>query len=318
MADLGRGEITANMQDPPDKKRRKTMDKLAKKAAAGDANALLRLQALSGYDPAKEGGLDGTDPYADLRDDFKARFGTGNPGAATADAQNYARMLVADLTGAAVPNYLPPKDAYIGDTIGKVLKVAAPIAGALIPGVGMLGAAAIGAGGNALGQYAGTGKVNVGQSLLSGGLAAGGNALLGNGLGSVPGRTVGYTPTSVVEGATGGLDAAKSAAMAGKAAMGSGGGLGGILRGAGDLLTDYGPLVAGGLGAIGAGKMGSQAEDLRNQAARVAMRDYQQRAPLREAAVTGLTGPRPQREDLSGLYADPSNPYRRPVARMAG
>lgn len=316
MADLGRGEITANMQDPPDKKRRKTMDKLAKKAAAGDANALLRLQALSGYDPAKEGGLDGTDPYADLRDDFKARFGTGNPGAATADAQNYARMLVADLTGSEVPNYLPPKDAYIGDTIGKVLKVAAPIAGALIPGVGTLGAAAIGGLGNAAGQYAQSGKVNIGQSLLSGGLAAGGNALLGNGLGSTgaPGGAVGYTPTGVVEGA-GGLG--KAAAVGSKIAGGSGG-LGGLLGTVGDLATTYGPLVAGGLGAIGAGQLGSQAEDLRNQAARVAMRDYQQRAPLREAAVTGLTGPRPVREDLSGLFTDPSNPYRRPVARTAG
>ena len=79
MADLGRGEITANMQDPPDKKRMKEMDKLAKKAAAGDQAALLRLQALSGYDAKKEGGLKGVDPYADLRDDFKGAFGQVAP-----------------------------------------------------------------------------------------------------------------------------------------------------------------------------------------------------------------------------------------------
>lgn len=310
MADLGRGEITANMQDPPDKKRMKEMDKLAKKAAAGDQAALLRLQALSGYDAKKEGGLNGVDPYADLRDDFKGAFGKQNTGAATADAQNYARMLVADLTGSEVPNYLPPKDAYIGDTIGKVLKIAAPIAGALIPGVGMLGAAAIGAGGNALGQYAGTGKVNIGQAALSGGLAAGGNALLGNGLGSTAaqGGAVGYTPTSVVEGAAG----AGSGGAAGlPTALGKGLSLNGVLG----TLGKAAPLIAGGMGAIGAGKLGSQAEDLRNQAARIALTDYQGRKPFRDAALEGLMGPQPQREDLSGLFSDPSNPYRRPVPR---
>lgn len=320
-------QIIANMSDPPDAKRRKTMDKLAQQAAAGDQAALLRLEALSGYDAKKEKALGGADPYADLRGDFKAQFGTANPGAATADAQNYARLLVSNLTGQPVPSYLPPKDAYVGDDIGGVLKAVAPVAGALIPGVGLLGAAAIGGLGNAAGQYASTGKINVGQSLLAGGMAAGGNALLGNGLGSGGTGAFGSTPAGVAGTGPAGTGWGGSATMGGNApaALGAGaqaaasaGGIGGALGTAGNLLTKYGPLVLGGIGAVGAGKLGSQAEDLRNQAARVAMQDYQQRAPLREAAVTGLTGPRPQREDLSGLYADPSNPYRRPVARMGG
>ena len=311
MADLGRGEIVGNMSDPPDAKRRKTMDKLAKKAAAGDQAALLRLQALSGYDPKKEGGLKGVDPYADLRDDFKGAFGKQNTGAATADAQNYARMLVADLTGSEVPNYLPPKDAYIGDTIGKVLKVAAPLAGALIPGVGMLGAAAIGAGGNALGQYAGTGKVNVGQSLLSGGLAAGGNALLGNGLGSTGGGAglPGYTPSAVVEGPAG---AAKAAAIGAEGA-GAAGGAGGLLGAA----SKYAPLVLGGIQAVQTASQQSRANDLQNQALGFAKQDYAGRQPFREALMAKLSAPTPTAPDLSGLFQS-SNPYGRRYGAAMG
>lgn len=287
--------ILSKMTDPPDAKRKKTMDKLAQRAAMGDPAALDRLEKLADFDP--------NDKY----------------GAATQDGRNYARMLFYDLSGTE-GSYFTPKDAYIGDDIGKVLSIAAPIAGALIPGVGMLGAGLIGAGGNALGQYAGTGKVNLGQTLMAGGGAAAGNALLGNGLGA--GKTgsmfgsaaPGVAPTGP-NGWGGDATMGGNAMPGAPAALGKGISVGGILDKGGDLLQKYGPLVAGGLGAISAGKLGSRAEDLRNQAARMALTDYQSRAPLRDAAVTGLTGPQVQRPDLSGLYNDPSNPYRRPVGR---
>lgn len=118
-----------------------------------------------------------------------ARFsGVANPGKegwATADARNYGKMLLSK----ANPNYAPEYDEAhdgsfnLGKTLGGIAKVAAPLAGALIPGVGTLGAMAIGAGGSALGGALSGDKFDLGKTLMAGGAAAAGNKLLGNGLG---------------------------------------------------------------------------------------------------------------------------------------
>jgi hypothetical protein len=112
----------------PDKNRAHTMDQWFAAAQAGDQNALQQL--------ANMGGVSGT-----------------GQGWATADARNYDKMLLAKLSGG---QYTPEYDqAHDGGnfmhSLGGVLKVAAPLAGMAIPGVGALGAMAIGAGGSALG-----------------------------------------------------------------------------------------------------------------------------------------------------------------------
>lgn len=313
LASLDEATILKNMSDPPDQKRKQEMDKLAQQAAAGDATALLRLQALSGLDAKKEGLA--ADPYADLRGQFKSTYGTSNPGAATADAQNYARSLVANLTGQPAAGYLKPKDAYMGDDIGKVLKIAAPIAGALIPGVGTLGAAAIGGVGNAAGQYAATGKIDPKQAVLSGAAAAAGNKALGNGLGS----TIPKAPdTSWLAGANqgaaealGGLPGAASTAAG---AAGAAGQAGSSLLGIGaDDLKKWGPLVLGGLGAIDSASQSAQADKLRSQGLQYATQDYNSRAPVRAAALTGALAPLPQQKDLSQTLVNRANPYSTPA-----
>ena len=291
LSSLDEATILKNLSDPPDAKRKNDMDKLAQQAAAGDQSALLRLQALSGYDPKKEGL--GSDPYADLRSQFKQLYGTSNPGAATSDAQNYARYLVGNLTGQQPVGYLKPNDAYIGDDIGKVLKVAAPIAGALIPGVGLLGATAIGGLGNAAGQYAATGKIDPKQALASGALAAAGNSALGNGLGSVPGAA-----------AAGG-----NVTQAGTAAAAGGGGASNGLLGTGLSTKDVLTLGLGGLGAIDAASQSANADKLRGQALQFAAQDYGQRAPIRTAAVDRALAPLPTQRDLSQTLVNRANPY---------
>ena len=301
VASLDESTILKNLSDPPDAQRKKDMDKLAQQAAAGDTAALLRLQALSGIDPKKEGF--GTDPYADLRAQFKSTYGTSNPGAATSDSQNYARLLVSQLTGQPAAGYLKPNDAYAGDDIGKVLKVAAPVAGALIPGVGLLGAAAIGGLGNAAGQYAATGKIDPKQALASGALAAAGNKALGNGLGSTGGSA----------GAAAGAGGGSSLPADGI----TGGGGGGLLRGGGllgtglglDDIQKYGPLVLGGLGAIDAANQSATADKYRGQALQYATQDYNARAPVRQAAITQSLAPLPQQRDLSQTLVNRANPY---------
>lgn len=300
MPSLSEKEILKNLSDPPDAKRKKDMDKLAAKAAAGDTSALLRLQALSGYDAKKEGLA--ADPYADLRAQFKQQYGTSNPGAATSDSQNYARYLVGNLTGKPATDYLKPNDAYIGDDIGKILKVAAPIAGALIPGVGWLGAAAIGAGGNAAGQYAATGKIDPKGALVSGGLAAAGNKALGNGLGSGSTGTLGAA----------GVGGASSLPGDASGAMPSSGGssglnLGGLNLGAKDIAT----LGLGALGAVDAAHQSAEADKLRARGLQYATDDYNQRAPIRTAALGQALAPLPQQKDLSQTLVNRANPYSR-------
>jgi hypothetical protein len=285
--------------------RMKTAERLAAEARAGNQQSLLALINLSG-------GPNDPDPSDNW---------------ATADARNYGKMLLRDI----MPDYQPTYDKAhdgsfsLGKTLGGVLKVAAPIAGALIPGVGMLGAAAIGGLGNAGGQLLQGGKFNLGQSLLSGALGAGGNALLGNGLGAGSSGWLGAAKPAAqaIGGAAQGLGPAGVMAPGGGTigsvatpgiSSGSGvfGQLGGFLGGAdgklglNDILT-YGGMIGGGISAANAQ---DQANELRKAALQGAQQEWQTRAPLRNAAQQGLLGLGSlERPDFSQIFADPGNPF---------
>jgi hypothetical protein len=294
--DLPPSLLLKNMSDPPDRKRKEDLDKLAARAKAGDAEALERLHVLAA--------LPG----------YEDQYGKGY-GAGTRDGRNWARYLLETQFGEDL-NYLTPGDKFSGDELGGALKVLAPLAGAFLPGVGFLGAAAIGAGGTAAGQYAQTGRVDLKDALLKGTLAGAGNSILGNGLGSTSSALPGVPGTTAA--ATG------SAGMGGNAAVpsvsGSAAGVSGVLgaagraKGVGDAISKYGPLVLGGLGVLDTAAQHREAERLRREGLEMARRQYELGAPARAAAQERILGPTPVRPDLSTLYQSP-NPYARPVPR---
>lgn len=293
LPDLSPDVILKNMSDPPDKKRKRNLDKLAARAKAGDANALERLHVL--------GALPG----------YEDKYGKGY-GAGTRDGRNYARYLLETQFGEDL-NYLTPGDAYAGDDIGGVLKVLAPLAGAAIPGIGFLGAAAIGAGGTAAGDLAATGDVNLKNALIAGTLSGAGNSLLGNGLGSTNASLGGVPGTTTA--ATGPAGMGGSAATAGSAGT-AGGVLGtGIkAKGVGDAIAKYGPLALGAMGTIDAAGRYNRADRLTQQQLDLLKRDWESRSGARSAALEQVLGAMPTRPDLSPMYTSP-NPYARPVPR---
>ena len=175
------------------------------------------------------------------------------------------------------------KGKYSG-VLGKAVKLvskAAPLA-ALIPGVGVPAAAAIGA----AGRLAGGGGV---KGAVIGGLEGGaGAALLGGegykGLGGVVDRAKDLIGGKV---ATEGANVGKRVG----GLVGSGGLLSKASKGVG------GPLNLASLGLAGANAIQSaQAGGRANQALDRALSALPTQAP-------------PQREDLSSLFADPANPY---------
>jgi hypothetical protein len=135
-------------------------------------------------------------------------------------------------------------------SLGGVLKVAAPLAGALIPGVGMVGAGLIGGLGSAAGGAMQGDKFNALKTLARRRRGRGaGNKLLGNGLGS--GSTnwgFGSTaPRELTPGAPGGT-------TPGSGGAGSSGAPGASplsrFGDIGSLIQKYGPLALGAAGMI--------------------------------------------------------------------
>lgn len=248
--------------------------------------------------------------------------GERTEGWGTADARNYGKLLASKITGQQA-DYDHQNDGSSGilHTIGNVARIAAPIAGALIPGVGVLGAAAIGGLGN-LGGNALAGHGFKPLEALGAGAAGGlGNKLLGNGLGSGTSNW-GFGSTAPGMGGAPGMGAAPGAPGNTPAGMAPGqvAGIGGQAAGAagsripwGDILQRYGPLAMGGLGAIQAAGTQQSANNTRDQALEAAREDMAGRAPLRAAAANRLLGPQAPRVDLSSSFADPGDPYNRPV-----
>lgn len=211
------------------------------------------------------------------------------------DRANLARKISNTYTGT---KYLTPYDD--SSVLGDMAPGLALMGG--IAGLGLIAPAL--AGGGAAASAGGFGTAGMAGATGAGGLGAAG-AGLGVGAGAAGSAGSG--------GGLGGLGAGAAGSAGTAGAAGGLGGASGLLGSLGGLKNVL-PLAGGIMGTIGAGKLGGQAEDLRNQAARIAMQDYEGRKPFREAALSGLMGPQPQREDLSGMY-DPMNPYKRPVPR---
>jgi hypothetical protein len=278
-----------------------------------DAAALASLKALSGLAP----GVD--------------QDGKRTEGWATADARNYGKLLVSKADPSYQADYDHAHDGSSGllHTLGQGLRIAAPIAGALIPGVGMLGAAAIGGLGNAGGNLLAGRGFNPLESLGAGAVGGIGNRLLGNGLGSgssnfgfgatqpgLPGQpSMGGAPGGggpAAPGTPGNMT--PGMAPGSVSPIGAAGAAGGRIPW-GDLAQRYGPLVMGGLGAIQAAGAQQGANNTRDQALEMAREDMAGRAPLRAAAANRLLGPQAPRADLSAMFADPGDPYHRPAVR---
>lgn len=100
--------------------------------------------------------------------------------------------------------------------------------------------------------------------------------------------------------------------------MGLGGFLKSVLPVAASFIPGVGPIAGAAVGAAmsGIGNQ-NQAGKLNKQAQGIAMGNWKDTAPLRSKALQMALAPRPQREDLSALFADPGNPYSRVVPRPA-
>lgn len=242
---------------------------LAARAKAGDQAALQQLYAATGI--------------------------AGNPDAWRPDHRNAAIDAWNTLgIGQPIPDIKNPHHGILG-AVGDVLKVAAPIGAAFIPGIGPIAAGAIAAGGSAAGGLMKGEPFNLGKTLMAGAAGAGGNFLLG-------GKGIGG-----ISGVPGKLGLGGSAAGAPGSAGGSG-----IL----DSVMKYGPLVTGALGTYGAYQDASKANQLRDAATNLVQQDYAGRAPFRLAATQALTRT-PVRPDLSNIFADPGNPFNRVRAPQA-
>lgn len=175
-----------------------------------------------------------------------------------------------------------------GKGLGSVLKVAAPIAGMAIPGLGWLGGAALAGGGSALGGALHGDKFNPWKTLLAGGAGAAGQKLnLGQrifGGGGMPNAT----PASSLSraGATGTLQGAPGTEPD-------------FLSKLGGFATQHpGDIAKAGLGLAGfldarsqsknAAQFGNEQLKLRQHQLDMAEQDYASRAPLRQSVMARL------------------------------
>src|SRR5690606_2903196 len=96
------------------------------------------------------------------------------------------------------------------------------------------------------------------------------------------------------------------------AAAGGGIGVGDVLSRAGRFLLDNPELLLGAATAIAGARQHGKATEALQRAIDFAMREAEERRALRGAVLERLTGPGPQRRDLSEVFASP-NPYARPI-----
>jgi hypothetical protein len=179
----------------------------------------------------------------------------------------------------------------IGDVVGKV----APAAG-LIPGVGPLAAGALTLGSKALGKLNDPGGLG-GMKLFEEGIA----------------------PAALAGGAAYGMDKLGGAGgIASKVFGGGGGGVASQIFSKGGMASDIGgfiknnpELILGGLSAVQGMRKSSQAGDLQRQALDQMQATQRSRQPLMDAVLAGLGRPS-QGVNLDRIFANSSNPYRRP------
>lgn len=295
MPEYSRQQILDEVGSGKDAQRRKDIDALVARAKAGDQVAMQRIQGLADLD------------------------GPGGEGAATRDARNYARLMLNEGFGQS-HDYMEKGDGggFLG-SVGGVLKTAAPIGAAFIPGIGPIAAGAIGAAGSAAGGALAGDDFDPLKTLLAGGGAAGGNLLLGGqgigGIKGIPGR-LGMGGSGIPDAPDisqmGDATYKVAAPAAGAGAVAKGGVLGkvGNFLGGGDGFgIDDAVKIGGTVAAIDSMR---HANKLQDSAIQGATRDWESRAPLRQMGMSRIMGLNPSaRRDMSELFADPSNPYYR-------
>lgn len=249
--------------------------------------------------------------------------------------------------------FIEPRDGggFVG-SLGGVLKTVAPFAG-LIPGVGPFLGAGLAAGGSALGgalhgdkfsllntalaggagylggklnpfgSHAGSGlqaASGLGNATQSGaGAGQGALSQIGNaGIGalpesayeSFPGLPGGWTDAGMSAGAMGGGGGGGNRSILDRILGGGGdggGGGGGLL----DKIFQYGVPI---LGGIGNAHRQHEADQMMQNAVAGANQEWASRQPLRDFSMQGILGlPSIRAPDLSSAFADPGNPYYRPL-----
>ncbi len=163
----------------------------------------------------------------------------------------------------------------------------------------------------------GTGALDLGRGALVAGTA--GAAVPG--LAALPGvaqiaslgsKVPGLSKIASIGGSIGGAGGAGST-LGQAPSQGFLGNLGNLIRNNPQTAID---VVSGIYGAADASRRRGFADRLGRQGlAREQARDAEL-APLREMAIRGLTGPRPEQPDLSSIYADPGNPFSRRGPRV--
>jgi hypothetical protein len=239
----------------------------------------------------------------------------------------------------------------VGGFLGGVMKVAAPFAG-LIPGVGPLLGAGLAAGGSALGGALSGDKFSLLDTALAGGagymggkwnpfgskasaglqaasglgnatqsgVGAGQGALsqIGNaGIGALPESAYQAFPGIAGGGTPPWLDPGMSGGPMGGGRGGGGGILDRVLGGGGggggwlDKALQYGiPLIGG----ISSANRQHEADQMMQNAIAGANQEWGARQPLRDFSMQGILGlPSIKAPDLSSAFADPGNPYYRPL-----
>ena len=203
------------------------------------------------------------------------------------------------------------QQAKIG--LGKLEEHAAPALG-LVPGIGPLLAAGIAAHGRTLDTTHGSvglgdiAKAGIGGG--AGGLAVGGIA---GALGHVPGLSglASHIPgMGSAAGSVGGAASAAAPAAAGAAGAAAGAApaaSGGFLGSLGSFLGSHGMTALELAQGANAAVQGQKANSLANKALHSSEQAYQDRAPLRQAGISGML--HPQVPGLSALNRSGPNPY---------
>lgn len=133
----------------------------------------------------------------------------------------------------------------------------------------------------------------LGDILPTAGLALGGAGLLGAG------------PLAGALGGGGGIGGV----------LGKAGGLKGVLGQAGGFLKDNPELIGAGLAAVQGARQQGKVDDRVEQALRLALDRRAQEDAARQNVMGRLEGIQFNRPDLNDVFADPSNPFSRPLSR---
>ncbi len=187
--------------------------------------------------------------------------------------------------------------------IGKIARKAAPFVG-LIPGVGTLAAAGLGAAGGLLGGEGFRGALRGAAGGALGGLAGRipgvGNLISGAGS-AIGGAFSGENPLAR-------FDRSGQGGGGGGGGDDGGGGFGGAIRGIGGFLGRNAPTILGGVSALSNARDDTRTRGFEDEQADFARQSMERRRAMEQQIMSGL-GQAPPSFDFSSTFADPSNPF---------